>query len=113
MNQAGIDRIGLLSDDAFFCRWFRMFFDLDESRFRVSVYLHEGLDLDKAETFWSELTGIPRSKFLKAYRAVADPSIRRNKHKYGCAYVRYYSATVHRAVMGLVRALLSPGAIPG
>jgi hypothetical protein len=34
---------------AFFCAWLRRFFDVDESRLRVSVYLHEGLDLDAAE----------------------------------------------------------------
>ena len=30
----------------FFCRWLRHFFDIDESRLRVRLYLHEGLDLD-------------------------------------------------------------------
>jgi hypothetical protein len=97
----------------FFCRWFRRFFELDESRFRMSVYLHQGLDLEAAETFWSELTGVPRTQFLNAYRAIPDPSIRANKHEFGCAYVKYASAPTHRAVMGMVRALLSPGAIPG
>ena len=30
---------------------------------------------------------VPRSQFGKPYRAVADPSIRRNKHEFGCCYV--------------------------
>jgi hypothetical protein len=97
----------------FFCRWLRAVFDIDETRLRGRVYLHEGLDLDAAENFWSALTEIPRSQFKKAYRAVPDATIRRNKHKHGCAYVLYGSAEVHRSIMGLVRALLSSSAIPG
>ena len=51
---------------AFFCAWLRRFFAIDESRLRVRVYLHEGLDLDAAEQFWSEVTGVPRSQFNRA-----------------------------------------------
>lgn len=91
----------------FFLRWFRRFFEVDESRLRVRLYLHEGLDLDAAIGYWSLLTGIPPSQFHKPYRAVADGGIRYSKHQYGCAAVRYGSAATHRAVMGLVRALLT------
>jgi hypothetical protein len=98
---------------AFFCAWFRRFFVVDESRLRMCVYLHEGLDLDAAEAFWSALTRIPREQFRKPYRAKPDPTIRLNKHEYGCAYVRYACSRTHREIMGLVRALLSSEAIPG
>jgi hypothetical protein len=97
----------------FFCVWFRRFFHVDEQRLRGRIYLHQGLDLDAAETFWSELTKIPRAQFHKAYRAVPDPSIRRNKHEHGCFSVGYGSSRTHREVMGLVRALLSSKALPG
>jgi hypothetical protein len=98
---------------AFFCAWFRRFFDVDESRLRVRVYLHEGLDLDAARKHWSDVTAIPLEQFGYSYRAAADPSIRHNKHKFGCVYVRYCSTRVHRQIMGLMRALLSSEAIPG
>jgi len=97
----------------FFCTWLRTHFDVDESKLRVRLYLHEGLDLDAAQTFWVGLTGIPIEQFLKAYRAVPDAGIRHTKHVHGCASVRYYSARTHRAIMGMVRALLSTGSIPG
>lgn len=97
----------------FHCIWLRRFFEVDESRLRARVYLHQGLDLDGAEEFWSQVTAIPRSQFHVAYRAVPDPSIRRNKHEHGCAYVVYSCTPTHRRVMGLVRALLSSDAIPG
>ena len=97
----------------FFCIWLRRFFEIDETRLRARVYLHEGLDLDAAQEHWSEVTSIPIAQFRAPYRAVADPTMRKNKHEHGCVYVVYCCAQTHRAVMGLVRALLSSDAIPG
>lgn len=91
----------------FFVRWLRHFFDVDESRLRVKLYLHEGLDLEAANQFWSELTGIPTSQFIKPYRAVADPSIRKSKHPLGCPAITYSCARTHRRIMGMIDALLS------
>jgi transcriptional regulator with XRE-family HTH domain len=99
---------------SFFCSWLRHFFEIDESRLRVRLYLHQGLDLEEAVHFWSELTAIPPNQFIKPYRAVPDPSIRRSKHPLGCPAVGYGCSRTHRGVMGLVHALLeSQLAIPG
>jgi hypothetical protein len=99
---------------AFFCAWLRTCFEIDESRLRVRLYLHEGLDLEAATSFWSDLTGIPIGQFSAPYRAVANPSIRRSKHPMGCPSVRYACTRTHRAVLGLTSALLeSSFAIPG
>jgi transcriptional regulator with XRE-family HTH domain len=92
---------------AFFVAWLRRFFAIDESRLRVSLYLHQGLDLEAAQRFWSEVTGIPADAFGKPYRAVPDPSIRTSKHPMGCPRVGYSCSRTHRAIMGLVSALLS------
>lgn len=99
---------------AFFCAWLRNFFGIDEAKLRVRVYLHQGLDLEEATDFWSEVTGIPTSQFIQPYRAVPDPSIRKAKHRMGCPGVYYCSTRLHREVMGLVHGLLScQDAIPG
>ena len=97
----------------FHVSWLRRFFDVDESRLRVRLYLHEGLDLTTAACFWSDLTGIPRSQFSKPYRARPDSSIRSRKHPLGCATVDYSCMRTHRAVMGMIGALLSCEALPG
>jgi hypothetical protein len=89
-----------------FCIWLRRFFAVDESRLRVHLYLHRGLELRGASSFWSTLTGIPLSQFGRPYRAVPDPSIRRSKHQLGCPAVSYASSATHREIMGLVHALL-------
>ena len=76
---------------SFFCAWLRHFFDVEEHRLRVRLYLHEELDLEAAQEFWSEVTGIPVSQFGKPYRAAADTTIRRTKHVYG-SHVPHVSA---------------------
>ena len=95
------------------CRWLRRFFAVDESRLRVHLYLHAGLDLDGAIEFWSASTRIPPEQFTRPYRAVPDAGIRHNKHRHGCPSVVYSCAATHRAVMGLVDALLGSGDLPG
>jgi hypothetical protein len=96
-----------------FMTWLRRFFEIDETRLRLRIYLHAGLDLAAAEAHWASVTSIPTHQFHAPYRAEADPTRRHNKHEYGCATVHYGSATGHRTVMGLVGALLSCDAIPG
>src|SRR5215217_4845452 len=59
-----------------FCCWLRRFFEIDESRLRVRLYLHEGLDLAASIASWSSVTAIPPSQLSKPYRAVPDCSIR-------------------------------------
>jgi hypothetical protein len=98
---------------AFFCAWLREFFDIDESRLSLYLYLHAGLDLDDALAFWSVVTGIPVAQFGKPYRARPDPTIRKAKRPYGCVRVVYCCSRTHRAVLGLVDALLASTSIPG
>jgi len=99
---------------AFFCAWLRHFFEVDESRLRLRLYLHEGLDLDAATAHWAKVTGVPREQHRAAHRPADDPTMRRTKHQFGCAAVGYCCSRTHRAVMGLVQALLTcEVAIPG
>jgi hypothetical protein len=42
-----------------------------------------------------------------------DPSIRSAKHIYGCVCVVYNCARTHRAITGLMEALLSSQSLPG
>ncbi len=91
---------------ALFCRWLRAFFDVDERRLRVRLYLHEGLDLEAATRYWSELTAVSETQFTKPYRAVPDAGIRHNKHEHGCAHVSMSCSRTQRQILGLMRALL-------
>lgn len=97
----------------FFCSWLRHFYEIDESRLRLALYLHQGLDLSATTAYWSALTGIREAQFTKPYRAVPDPSIRHAKHVHGCIAVGYSCSATHRSIMGLVSALLGDAVTPG
>jgi transcriptional regulator with XRE-family HTH domain len=96
-----------------FLQFLRAFFPIDESRLRVRLYLHEGLDLDAATCFWSEVTGVPADQFGAPYRAVSDSTIRSRKHPMGCPSIRYNSVSLLRAILALIDALLSSKGLPG
>lgn len=89
----------------FFCTWLRHFFEVDESRLRVYLYLHAGLDLEAAIEHWADVTQVPTHQFTRPYRAVPDESIRSTKHLFGCASISYACSDTHRSIMALVRSL--------
>ena len=107
----GDGRVRFVNSDprmvVFFCAWLRHFFEIDEARLRLTLYLHQGLDLAAAIGYWSALTGVPPSQFGKPYRAIPDASIRHAKHVHGCITVSYSCSATHRSIMGLVSALLT------
>ena len=96
-----------------FLHWLRSEFELDEARLRGRLYLHEDLDLEEAERFWSDVTAIPRSQFQRAYRAAVQGSWRLNRHEFGCFTVRYHSRLLQRRVMARIAAIGSAFATPG
>jgi len=93
--------------------WLRRRFEIDESRLRVRLYLHEGLDLEASMTHWSDVLEIPTSQFQKPYRASADPTRRSAKHTNGCATLIYSCTTTHRTVLAMIEAVSCRFAIPG
>jgi hypothetical protein len=96
-----------------FITWLRRFFEVDEARLRMRLYLHADLDVDAAVRFWSALTGVPPEQFGRPYRAVPDPTIRRNRHVNGCPAISYGCSLTHRRIIGMIAAVLSPTALPG
>ncbi len=96
-----------------FLAWLRGAFDIDETRLRVTLYLHRDLDLQQANEFWSAALAVPLAQFPKPYRAEADNTIRTNRHIYGCATIGYSCRLTHRRVMAMIEAVTSPFALPG
>jgi hypothetical protein len=81
----------------------------------VALYAGEGAKGDGDGVFANSDPSMMRffSAWLRRFRAVANASIRKNKHEYGCAYLRYTCARTHREIMGLVRALVSSASYSG
>jgi transcriptional regulator with XRE-family HTH domain len=96
-----------------FVDWLRRRFRVDEARLRARLYLHEGLDLDAATSFWSAAVSIPIDQFQRPYRAAADPTRRHAKHTNGCLTIVYHCSTTHRRVMAGVAAITSRFDLPG
>lgn len=93
--------IGFTNSDpqmmAVFVNLLRGSFDIDESKFRILVHLHEYHDDLKQRRFWSKVTGIGLKQFSKSY---IKPHTGKNKRKNypGCASLRYYD---HRIAVEL------------
>ena len=51
-----------------FLNLLRKSFKLDESKFRVCVHLHNYHNTEEQLKFWSKVTAIPLSKFIKPYK---------------------------------------------
>jgi len=96
-----------------FVTWLREEFVVDEARLRVRLYLHDGLDVDESNEFWSVSLAIPLGQFQKPYRAEANETRRRAKHVRGCATVAYSCALTHRRVMARIEAVTSLFDLPG
>jgi hypothetical protein len=90
-----------------YLRWLRRFFDIDESRLRLRLTLHDDQDLLAAQTNWSVRTGIPVSQFSKAIRPRRADRHARSKHPFGCVGIVYSSASIHRSIVALCDALLT------
>jgi len=76
-----------------FLKLFREAFDLDESKFRALVHLHDFHDEDKMKTYWAEVSGIPLEQFTKSYIKSHAGLIKRDGYK-GCFRIRYYDVKI-------------------
>ena len=92
---------------AVFLRWLRTQLGIDESRLRLRLYLHAGLDLAAAQHHWTTVTGIPLEQFNRPYRPIANATRRTNRHEFGCVAVVVHSKALHRRVMALIEAVTS------
>jgi hypothetical protein len=77
----------------FFVLWFERCLNIEIPRLRATVHLYPDVDIDQAESYWSEVIGIPRSQFYKAQVDIREGKLvdKRGKLKYG---------TIHLEVRG-------------
>jgi len=48
-------------------KFFRDTCNVPEGKFRGHIHIHQHLDVKRAEKYWSEVSGIPLSQFIKTY----------------------------------------------
>lgn len=73
----------------------RRSFDLDEDKFRMQIHLHTYHDEESQLSFWSGVTGIPRSQFIKSYIKKTSGMYKKEGYQ-GCACVSYHDVTISR-----------------
>lgn len=73
----------------------RFAFDLDESKFRVLMHLHEYHNEQKQKRYWNKITKIPKSQFTKTYWKPHTKKRKRENYP-GCIRISYYDAHIAR-----------------
>ncbi|GAA1550447.1 hypothetical protein GCM10009678_36690 [Actinomadura kijaniata] len=106
-------RVDFCNSDPAMIGLFLRFLDtagVTRDRLRFQLQIHEGADLDEAETFWRTLTGADRSRFGKPTikKSRADSNRRNTGPDYrGCLSVYVCDArTLRWRIEGLVHAML-------
>lgn len=94
---------------SFMVSWLREFFNVREEKFRGAIWIHDNLDVKKAEKYWSKLTKIPLSQFNKTYIAEnkeQSRKIRKQIHKYGVFAIRISRVELQRKMRGWMAGVL-------
>ncbi len=89
-----------------FLRLFRSSYELDESKFRVCVHLHEYHNEQVQIDFWSKITRIKKDRFIRPY--IKPHTGKRVKKDYpGCVDIRYHSNDMAKRLMSTAQAFLA------
>lgn len=94
----------------FMVQWFREFGQVPQKKFHGAIWLHEGLDEDKAKRFWSKLTRISLDHFYKTYIALNKTNskkIRKNIHEYGVFSFYVSDVILYRKIRGWIGGVLA------
>lgn len=94
-NKGPKDGIKFTNSDPVMVRCFidflKSYVEIDEKRLRACVHLHEYHSPKKQILFWSKITGIPKTQFIKPY--IKPHTGKRVKKDYpGCICIRYGSS---------------------
>ena len=79
-------------------------YSLNETKFHVSVHLHEYHDQEQIMRFWSEITQVPLTQFIKPYLK-PHTSQRKHSNYKGCITIRYYDVKIARELTAIYNAL--------
>ena len=77
----------------FFIRLLRKSFNLDESKFRVLVHIHEYHNESEIKEYWSNITNIPISQFTKSYLKPHTGINKKHGFK-GTVRISYYDSKI-------------------
>lgn len=79
-------------------------FEINEKRFAALIHLHEYHDEKRQLKFWSKVTQIPLSQFMRSYKK-PHTRIRQRENYPGCISLRYRDAALARKLDALYHAI--------
>ena len=80
---------------AFYLDLLRRGFEIDESKFRALIHLHEYHDKKAMKEYWSKITQIPINQFSKSYIKPHTGKRKRQEYK-GSVRIRYYDSDLEK-----------------
>ncbi|OGG92743.1 hypothetical protein A2609_01440 [Candidatus Kaiserbacteria bacterium RIFOXYD1_FULL_47_14] len=96
----------------FMMRFFREIFDVPQKKFRGHVHTFSHLNAEKAERYWSKISGIPRKQFFKTY---SKPSIaskgKKDNLPYGTLQIYVCDTIIFLTIKGWIEKLSELGNI--
>lgn len=78
----------------------RKSFKIDEKKFRVGLHLHQYHNEKKQKGYWSKITKIPTSQFIRVYWK-PNTGKRIRKDYPGCATIYYYDSRVAKELTSI------------
>ena len=84
----------------------RKCFDLDESKFRACVHVHDYHNITKQQAVWSEAISIPLNQFTLPYCKPSTHVAKKSGYQ-GCVRVSYYDAHVSRVLLAFAKKLMT------
>lgn len=89
-----------------FMRLFREGFDVDESKLRLTLHVHEYHDASAQLRFWSKVATIPLTQCHKPYKK-PNTGVRKREGYQGCVSIRYFDIDVARRLESIAIAYLT------
>lgn len=111
-TKTGMARISNSDPDViqFMMNFFLNVFNVPPEKFRGHVHTFSHLNANKAEEYWSQISGIPRQQFYKTY---SKPSIaskgKRDKLPYGTFQIYVCDTTIFLTIKGWIEKLSELG----
>ena len=88
-------------------RFFREICNVPDSKFKVQLHTYKNKDEEKIIKFWSNLTKIPKSQFMKSSFAISSASKQKRGSmlKYGTVHIRIYDVVLFHRLIGWITGL--------
>ncbi len=89
--------------------WFRQICNVREEQFRIRLQIHNVSEINKAQDFWSAITGLPLTQFNRAYTKTSPTSKRKsgNLVPYGICSIRISDIRLITRIRGWIFGLMA------